>query len=221
MGYSCVVFDLDGTLLDTLDDLMNAVNHALVKRGGAPRTRDEIRRFVGNGVANLLARALPEDANAEELDSALEDFRAYYDKNLDVETRAYPGVCELLKKLRGAGVKCVINSNKYDAAVQRLCSAHFPGLYLKAVGESADVPKKPSSVGVETLLGAAGVYKRDALYVGDSAVDIQTAKNAGLEMAWVSWGFRTRAEIGERVNAFDDAESLYRYITKTDSGGIT
>ncbi len=197
MKYGCVIFDLDGTLLNTLDDLKNAVNAALAKRGYAPRTQEEVRLFVGNGVARLIERAVPERTSAEEAAAILADFRAYYNAHLNVETHPYAGIAALLGKLRAAGVKVGVNSNKYDAAVQLLMNDHFPGLFDKAVGESATVPKKPSPIGVETLLKALGADAESAVYVGDSGVDEQTAKNAGLPFIWVSWGFRKAEEMPE------------------------
>ena len=197
MKYRCVIFDLDGTLLNTLDDLKNAVNAALEKRGYAPRTQEEVRLFVGNGVAKLIERAVPEGTSAEEAAAILADFREYYNAHLNVETHPYAGIAALLGKLRAAGVKVGVNSNKYDAAVQLLMGDHFPGLFDMAVGESATVPKKPSPIGVETLLKALGADAESAVYVGDSGVDEQTAKNAGLPFIWVSWGFRKAEEMPE------------------------
>ena len=164
MKYRCVIFDLDGTLLNTLDDLKNAVNAALEKRGYAPRTQEEVRLFVGNGVAKLIERAVPAGTSAEEAAAILEDFREYYNTHINVETHPYAGIAALLGKLRAAGVKVGVNSNKYDAAVQLLMNDHFPGLFDKAVGESATVPKKPSPIGVETLLKALGADAESAVY---------------------------------------------------------
>ena len=209
MKYTCAIFDLDGTLLNTLDDLKNAVNAALAKRGYPARTLDEVRLFVGNGVARLIDRAVPEGTSAAEPAAILADFRDYYNAHINVETHPYAGVAALLGKLRAAGVKIGVNSNKYDAAVQLLMNDHFPGLFDKAVGESETVPKKPSPIGVETLLKALDADAESAVYIGDSGVDEQTAKNAGLPFIWVSWGFRRKEELPElpEVRA-DDASEL-------------
>ena len=209
MKYTCAIFDLDGTLLNTLDDLKNAVNAALAKRGYPARTLDEVRLFVGNGVARLRERAVPEGTSAAETAAILADFRDYYNAHINVETHPYAGVAALLGKLRAAGVKIGVNSNKYDAAVQLLMNDHFPGLFDKAVGESETVPKKPSPIGVETLLKALDADAESAVYIGDSGVDEQTAKNAGLPFIWVSWGFRRKEELPElpEVRA-DDASEL-------------
>ena len=209
MKYTCAIFDLDGTLLNTLDDLKNAVNAALAKRGYPARTLDEVRLFVGNGVARLIERAVPEGTSAAETAAILADFRVYYNAHINVETHPYAGVAALLGKLRAAGVKIGVNSNKYDAAVQLLMNDHFPGLLDKAVGESETVPKKPSPIGVETLLKALDADAESAVYIGDSGVDEQTAKNAGLPFIWVSWGFRRKEELPDlpEVRA-DDASEL-------------
>jgi phosphoglycolate phosphatase len=214
MKYDLVIFDLDGTLLNTLDDLKSAVNFAIAKRGCPPRTREEVRRAIGDGARNLTARSLPAGTADSEIAEAVLDFKAFYDSHIDVETRPYPGAIDLLKKLNGVGVRIGINSNKYDAAVKALCEGHFHGLYDHALGESPETPKKPSPVAANRIIEELGVEKNRALYVGDSAVDLETAKNAGLAAAWVSWGFRTRDEIGKLgdVPAFDNAEELCAYI---------
>lgn len=214
MKYDLVIFDLDGTLLDTLDDLKNAVNHVVAKRGVPARSREEVRLAIGNGLTKLLARSLPVGTPNVEIAEAVSDFKAFYDSHLDAETRPYPGVIELMTSLREAGLKIGINSNKYDAAVKSLCENHFRGLYERAFGESAETPKKPNPAAANRIMVELGVEKARALYVGDSAVDLETARNADLDAAWVSWGFRTRAEMGERgeVPAFDTAEELRAFL---------
>mgnify|MGYP000191576428 CR=1 FL=1 len=209
MRYTCAIFDLDGTLLNTLDDLKNAVNAALEKHGYAPRTLDEVRLFVGNGVGKLIERAVPAGTPDAETAAILADFRAYYNAHINVETHPYAGIAALLGKLRAAGVKIGVNSNKYDAAVQLLMNDHFPGLFDKAVGESETVPKKPSPIGVQTLLKALDADAESAVYIGDSGVDEQTARNAGLPFIWVSWGFRKAEELPELPETYaDDAAQL-------------
>ena len=213
MKYACAIFDLDGTLLNTLDDLKNAVNAALEGHGFAPRTLEEVRLCVGNGVAKLVERAVPEGTCAETVAAIIEDFRAYYNAHINVETHPYAGIAALLGKLRAAGVKVGVNSNKYDAAVQLLMNDHFPGLFDKAVGESETVPKKPSPIGVETLLKALGADAESAVYIGDSGVDEQTAKNAGLPFIWVSGGFRRASELPELPQSrADDAAQLEQML---------
>lgn len=214
MRYNSIIFDLDGTLLNTLGDLRNGVNHAMTEMGAAKRTTDEVRRFIGNGVAKLIERAMPEGSSDEDIKTALGKFRAYYNSHLNVETVPYPGVMELLRALKENRIGIYVNSNKYDAAVKELCESHFGDLIIEALGESADVPKKPSPVGAEKLVEMSGNPKEKVLYVGDSSVDMETARNACLDVAWVSWGFRTREEMGAEVpeNAFDTAEELLKFI---------
>lgn len=216
MKYDLIIFDLDGTLLNTLGDLKNAVNYALAQRGVAPRTREQVRAAIGNGVFKLLARSLPTGTPQAEITLATADFKAYYDAHLNVETRPYPGIIDMLTELDHAGLKVGINSNKYDAAVQVLCDGHFHGLYASARGESAENPKKPSPVAVNRIRTELGIEPVRTLYVGDSAVDLETARNAGLVAGWVSWGFRTREEIGDlgSSHAFDHPRALLDYITK-------
>ncbi|HIS03502.1 MAG TPA: HAD-IA family hydrolase [Candidatus Pullichristensenella avicola] len=209
MRYTCAIFDLDGTLLNTLDDLKNAVNAALARHGCAPRTLEEVRLFVGNGVKKLIERAVPAGTPEAETAAILADFRAWYSEHVNVETHPYAGIAALLGKLRAAGVKVGVNSNKFDAAVQLLMNDHFPGLFDMAVGESEKVPKKPSPIGVQTLLKALGADAESAVYIGDSGVDEQTARNAGLPFIWVSWGFRKASELPQLPERYaDDAAQL-------------
>lgn len=190
-----VMFDLDGTLLDTLDDLTAAVNHALSVRGFPSRTRDEVRSFVGNGIGKLIERSVPAGTPPEETADCLRDFTEYYESHLSVYTRPYPGIIELLHRLRARGIRVGVVSNKKDEAVQVLCRQFF-GSEVIAVGERADVRRKPEPDGVNALLKAWGtVAKAETLYVGDSAVDVATAKGAGLSCVCVTWGFRTREEL--------------------------
>lgn len=213
MRYTCAIFDLDGTLLNTLDDLKNALNGALAARGYATRTLEEVRMFIGNGVGKLVERATPKGTTLEEMQRIVADFRARYDRDLNLETHPYAGIAALLGRLKAAGVKVAVDSNKYDAAVQRLMREHFPGLYDLALGESASVPRKPSAVGVETILRALNARAEDALYIGDSGVDQQTAQNAGVDFAWVSWGFRREEEMFPLPELrFEDAAALEAFL---------
>ena len=214
MKYSCVIFDLDGTLLDTLGDLAAAVNAALEAKGHPVRTIDEVRRFVGNGVKNLVIRALPEGADAEEVESTLTAFKEYYNAHLSVHTLPYPGIPELLERLRAAGVKVGVNSNKYDAALQFLCGRHLNGLYDLALGETESLPRKPSPAAALSILERLDCKPEDAAYVGDSGVDIQTARNGGMAALSVSWGFRSEEELkADKPDAlFRDVKDLERYL---------
>lgn len=189
-----VIFDLDGTLLDTLQDLMGSTNAALSKFGYPTRTLDEVRMFVGNGVKLLILRALgvekPEDC--PHFDQVFAAFREHYALHSNDKTCAYPGVLDLLSKLKEAGAPMAIVSNKLDAAVKNLNEIYFKDYISVAIGENeaAGVKKKPAPDTVYAALRELGVSADNAVYVGDSEVDIATAKNAGLACISVTWGFR-------------------------------
>lgn len=190
-----VIFDLDGTLLNTIDDLACAANHALEALGLPVRSQAECQRFVGNGVGKLLERALPEGHKTpEDLEKIRPAFFAYYDQHLADKTLPYTGLAELLAELQRRGVKLAVASNKYQSATERLVKHFFPQIHFVAVlGQREGIPTKPNPQIVEDILLAAGVSREDTLYVGDSDVDMQTAKNAGVRVCGVLWGFRTRA----------------------------
>ena len=214
MKYDLVIFDLDGTLLDTLDDLAAAANHAMSTHGFPTHSTGEVRRFIGNGVARLIRRAAPEGTPEAVCQQALADFKRYYAQNLSVHTRPFEGVIALLEALRVAGVHAAVNSNKPDDAVQALCRAHLSGLIDMALGERADTPKKPAPDGANRIIGALGASRDRTLYVGDGDTDLLTARNAGIECAWVSWGYRRRGELGDLPvpHAFDSARALGDFI---------
>lgn len=196
MKYEAILFDLDGTLLNTLEDLKDSCNAALEACGYAPRTLDEVRRFVGNGVGLLIRRALPEGAGEEEWARCLALFKAHYQNNLDNKTRPYPGIEQALDALLARGYRIGVVSNKFDAAVKALCAHHFPRIQV-AVGEREGVRKKPAPDSALAAAQALGVQPASALYVGDSEVDIQTARNAGMDCLSVDWGFRPEAVLRE------------------------
>ena len=202
--YHTAIFDLDGTLLDTLQDLADSANYALTLHGLPARTVEEVRQFVGNGVGLLIHRAVPE-GTAEELEGqVLRDFRAHYLLNMENRTAPYPGVPDLLDALRAAGVRTAVVSNKFDGAVKGLCQNYFGQRVEAAIGESQGVARKPAPDTVFRALTELGQAPEGAVYVGDSDVDILTAKNAGLPCIAVSWGFRSRAFLeanGARVIA--------------------
>ena len=182
-----ILFDLDGTLLDTLQDLADATNFALRQFGYPERTVDEVRRFVGNGARRLIAQAVPAGADVEPV---LETFRSYYNTHCRVKTKPYDGILEALEEL-GKRYPMAVVSNKPDSAVKPLCEEYFPGIYAR--GESADCPRKPAPDMVFKAMEAIGVER--CIYVGDSEVDVATAKNAGVPCLSVLWGFRDREEI--------------------------
>ena len=195
--YQTVIFDLDGTLLDTLDDLRNAVNYALTAFGFPIRTRDEIRRFVGNGVEWLMARAIPDGRENPAYPECLACFKAYYADHCRVCTRPYDGILPLLDALRAAGVQTAIVSNKFDLGTKKLNRLYFGDRIPVAVGEhEADgVMRKPAPDTVFEAMRALGADSATTVYVGDSNVDIETARNAGIPCISVSWGFRSAEEL--------------------------
>lgn len=192
-----IIFDLDGTLLNTLGDLRNAANEALRLRGLPPRSLEEIQCFIGNGVRNLMRRCLPEGAPDTEIDAALADFKRYYGAHLCDSTVPYDGISELLCELRKRGMKVGVLSNKLDAATQTLIRHYFPGQADVVFGEHSDIPRKPDPTSCHMVMEQLGVQPEEVLYVGDSGVDMQTARNAGLTAVGVTWGFRSRAVLLE------------------------
>ncbi len=203
MSSRIAIFDLDGTLLDTLDDLHAAVNAALTHAGFPTRTRDEVRQFVGNGVEPLIRRALPDGTDEATALAVLSDFKQRYAAACEVKTAPYPGIPALLDELRARGVRIAVVSNKFDAAVKRLCARYFGDRIDIAVGEreSEGVRKKPAPDTVFEALSALGIDRKTltagiisdspcATYIGDSDVDIETARGAGIPCISVTWGFR-------------------------------
>ncbi len=214
MKYQLAIFDLDGTILYTLQDLTNSTNYALRKSGCPERTLDEVRRFVGNGILNLIRRAVPENSSEELINIVFEDFKAHYKENCAVTTRAYDGIEELISHLREMGMKTAVVSNKADFAVQELCEKYFRGLFDTCVGERKNVKRKPSPDSVNEILSLLAVKRENAVYIGDSDVDIKTANNAGIDCISVSWGFRDTKllqENGAKI-IVDNMQELYNAI---------
>lgn len=191
--YECIVFDLDGTLLDTLEDLADSVNFALQKNGLPLRTIEEVRSFVGNGIKNLMERAVGAE-NQEHAEQALKDFKAHYKLHCADKTKAYDGIIPLLKQLKARGIALAVLSNKADFAVKDLAKRYFGDLLDEAMGEneSAGIRKKPAPDALFSLVEKLGKDKNKTLYVGDSEVDIQTANNANMPCISVTWGFKDK-----------------------------
>lgn len=208
MKYKAVLFDMDGTLLDTLADMAAAVNHILSVHGYPLRTVEEVRAFVGNGARKLMERALPPDVTGDAFEALLEEYRQWYEAHACVKTAPYPGVPAVLAALHRAGVRCAVVSNKPDGATRELAARFFPG--LPAFGQQDGIPAKPAPNMVYHALAELGVEASAAAYVGDSEVDVALARNAGLPLIAVSWGFRGREALEEAGAALvvDDAATL-------------
>lgn len=187
-----VIFDLDGTLLNTLDDLADSTNYALSKFGYPTRTIEEVRQFVGNGVAKLIERAIPEGKNNPNFEKCLSIFKENYAQNMYNKTAPYNGIIEMLSNLKSKGIKIAVVSNKFDLAVKELCKKYFEGFIDFAAGENEaqGIKKKPAPDTVISVLNEFNFASEDAVYVGDSDVDIMTAKNSKMSCISVTWGFR-------------------------------
>ena len=194
-----VIFDLDGTLLNTIEDLGHAANYALEKNGFATHTLASYPFFVGNGVRRLITRVLPEEHRDDStIDRLLKDFRAFYDEHCCDCTKPYPGIPELLRDLRDQNVQVAVASNKYDAAVQKIIHHYFGDIDFVAIeGQKEGVNVKPDPSVVFSILSQARVPKREVLYVGDSGVDMETARRACVDSVGVTWGFRPEKELVE------------------------
>lgn len=197
MKTQLVIFDLDGTLLNTIGDLAVACNAVLALRGLPEHTYAEYCHFVGNGIMRLVERALPEGLRtAENVAAVRADFVKYYTEHIDIHTKPYAGIPELIAELVRRDVSLAVASNKFQAGTEKLIRLFFPGVEFAAVfGQRPDVPLKPSPAVVEEILSLTGVAKERVLYVGDSGVDIETAAAAGVRSAGVTWGFRDRGEL--------------------------
>ncbi len=194
MSYQTYIFDLDGTLLDTLGDLAASVNYAMRTHGMPEHSVDEVCRFVGNGVRRLMERAVPGGAAHPAFEAAFATFRRHYMEHSLDTTRPYKGIPEMLQELKRRGRHTAVVSNKFDAATKELCRHFFPDTIDVAVGEheAEGIRKKPAPDTVLQALSQLGVGQEGAVYVGDSDVDIQTARNSGLPCISVLWGFRDR-----------------------------
>lgn len=214
--YDTVIFDLDGTLLDTLEDLTDSANAAAVRFGFPVRTKQEICSFVGNGIHRLIQRLLPAGEEDPRFDDVLQFFLTYYGEHCMEKTQPYEGIPQLLQMLKEKGYAVAIVSNKADFAVKRLRDVYFEGLVPIAIGDREGVRKKPAPDSVYEAIRELGADSTRAVYVGDSDVDIVTAANAGLDEIAVSWGFRDRAfllEHGARADHIaSDVQELARLL---------
>ena len=206
-----VIFDMDGTLLDTLEDIKDALNRALKIYGKKERSLEDVRKFVGNGARELVKRALDGEDFIREFDDILDEYVTYYKENSLIKTAPYDGIIEVLKELKNRDYKMAVVSNKPDGAVKELTEKLFPNLMEVAIGESDDIAKKPAPDMVDEALKQMGVSKDSAIYVGDSEVDLMTATNSGLPCISVLWGFREKeilVEKGAQIFVDNPAELL-------------
>ena len=193
MKYKAVIFDLDGTLLNTIEDLGTAVNFALERRGFPLHSFADYKQKVGHGIRNLVTVSLPFEKQSDEalIDECLADFREYYTGHIDVHTRPYPGMVELVARLDAEGVKMAIASNKFQAGTETLVAEFFPGIQFVAVlGNREGFPLKPDPEIVGEVLRKAGCSRSEAVMIGDSMTDMKTAENGGIDAIAVSWGYR-------------------------------
>ncbi len=193
MKCEAIIFDLDGTILDTLPDLHGSVNFALGEMGYDKRSIDEVRCFVGNGIGKLIERAVPSFATDEDTKKCLGIFMEHYNNNLANLTKPYDGIVEMLHSLKARGFRLAVLSNKRDDAVKALVDKFFPDTFQYVSGEKQNIPRKPHPQGVFNALEELSVSAENTVYVGDSEVDVETARNSGLKCFAVSWGFRDKS----------------------------
>ena len=221
MRHKLVIFDLDGTLLDTIDDLKEAVNHAMSLRGFPTFTRDEVMAMVGHGARNLMRKALPLGHKDDDMvDAAYNDFRAYYITHIDVHTKPFPGIQDLLAKLDQEGVLLAVASNKFQEGTEHLIKEFFPEIpFVAVLGGRPGFPLKPDPEIVNEVLRKAGIEKEDAVMIGDSDTDMETAANGGIRGIAVNWGYRDMKETAlrqaqgpQRMIVVETAEELQQLL---------
>lgn len=195
MKYNTYIFDLDGTLLDTLQDLANAVNHAMREMNYPERTVDEVRRFIGNGIRMLIKRAAPQGISVEDYEKTLAVFTAYYLDHIADFTKPYDGIAEVIETLKSKGCKVAVVSNKADEAAKKVVKDYFGDIFDMVVGKMDRFPSKPEPDSVLYVIETLGADKDKCIYSGDSEVDVQTAHNAGLPCVGVTWGNRDVSEL--------------------------
>lgn len=214
MKYQLAIFDMDGTILDTLVDLTNTMNYALEVNGYPTHTIDSVRTFVGNGIPKLIERAVPAGLDADMREKVRQDFMTYYKEHCADYTQPYEGIPELIYDLRKAGCKTAVVSNKADSAVHDLCNRYFPCLFDVEIGDREGFAKKPAPDSVNEVLRQLGIDREHAVYIGDSEVDVMTAKNARMDCIAVSWGFRSVPFLKEQGASLivDSTEDVRRQI---------
>ena len=213
--YHTVLFDMDGTILDTLDDLTDSVNHTLCQMGFPERTREEVRAYLGYGSRRLIERSLG-TTETEIVDRAFRIYRAWYAEHTQIKTKPYDGITDVMHALRERGIRVAVASNKPEPMVKKLCEYHFPKLVDAAVGDIEGRERKPQPDMIDAVLDRLGTPHSGAVYVGDTEVDVQTAQNARLPVIAVGWGFRSKeqqAEAGATVFA-DTPDELLALLTE-------
>jgi len=210
----CVIFDLDGTLLYTLEDLKNSVNFALKESGFKERSLDEIREFVGNGIEILMRKSVPDNILEEEFKICFENFKNHYKIHSEDNTKEYDGITELLENLKCKGFLLAVVSNKADFAVKTLCNKYFQGLLDVSFGEREGIKRKPCPDSVNEVINFLDVSKDNCYYVGDSEVDVKTAHNAEIKCIACSWGFRSKSVLENENPEYiiDSPEEILRII---------
>ena len=213
MKYQAVLFDMDGTVLDTLDDLCDSISHSLAEFSLPQVSREHVRQCLGNGAAFLVSHSIPAGSSPELEANVLAFYKPWYDAHCLIKTAPYEGILPMMQSLKEQGLRLAIISNKPDRAVQELSDAFFPGLLELSVGESPSVRRKPAPDTVLTAASQIGLSVDQCVYVGDSEVDLQTARNAGMDCISVTWGFRDEAQLIEAgasvlVRTPEELESL-------------
>lgn len=216
MKYKLAIFDMDGTILSTLDDLANGVDYALSENGLPARSKQETRAALGRGVRFLIEQSVPAGLSDAEISKVEDDFLKYYKVHSMDNTRPYDGIVELIKEVRASGVKTAVVSNKIDSAVKELCANFFEGAFDVAYGERIGIPRKPDPKPINAIIDEFGLSKNEVVYIGDSEVDLLTANNAKIDHIIVTWGFRDRAFLEQNgaKNLVESMEELKKEICK-------
>lgn len=214
MKYQVVIFDLDGTILNTLDDLADSCNYILKKNNFPTHTKEQIKMFVGNGIPKLIERALPQNSSKEMQEKILKEFKEYYNIHSQDKTKPYDGIEDLFRELHSLKIKVAVNTNKNEEIAKFILNQYFPNLIDVVAGGREDTPHKPDPTGVNRILSQLKIQKKQALYVGDSDVDFMTGTNAGIDVVNVGWGFRSKEFLYEHgaKTIFDDASKLKNFI---------
>lgn len=209
-----IIFDLDGTLLNTLDDLTDSMNHVMELHHFPLHSRDRVREMVGNGIYHLFEQAIPDGRNNSDYDTCIREFQSYYSSHMQIKTGPFPGILQLLSDLKNAGYHLAVVSNKFDSAVKALCQDYFGDTIPIAIGESQGIARKPAPDTVLEAMRLLHVRPEACIYVGDSDVDIETAKNSGIPCISVIWGFRSEAFLLAHSAAFiaSDSDELLNLI---------